>query len=136
MPSSGLPDPQTAPPAIALDLAAGRPVRIVWVNELGGLTCQVGEGATREFVKWNPAGSPVDLSAEARRLGWAAAFTPVPRLLAQGADETGTWLLTAGLPGASAVTDHWKSDPATAVRAIGEGLRALHEALPVAECPF
>jgi len=35
-----------------------------------------------------------------------------------------------------AVTDRWKQDPATAVRIIGEGLRAFHDALPVAECPF
>ena len=136
MPLSGVPGPETAPPAIAVELAAGRPIRLVWVNELDGLTCQLGEGATREFVKWNPADSPIDLSAEARRLTWAATFSPVPRLLDQGADETGSWLLTAGLPGDSAVADRWKNDPATAVRAIGEGLRALHDALPVDECPF
>jgi len=35
-----------------------------------------------------------------------------------------------------AVDDRWKREPAAAVRAIGVGLRALHEALPVADCPF
>ncbi|GAA1574629.1 phosphotransferase [Streptomyces globosus] len=32
--------------------------------------------------------------------------------------------------------DHWKRDAGTAVRAVGSGLRALHDALPVADCPF
>jgi aminoglycoside phosphotransferase len=38
--------------------------------------------------------------------------------------------------GTSAVGPRWTADPKTAVTAIGEGLRALHETLPVASCPF
>jgi kanamycin kinase len=57
-------------------------------------------------------------------------------VLAEGEDETGAWLLTRGIAGASAVDERWKADPRTAARAVGAGLRALHEALPVAECPF
>jgi aminoglycoside phosphotransferase len=111
-------------------------VRAVWKNELGGLTFQVGLGDARQFVKWTPAGSGIDLSAEVVRLRWAAPFTVVPRVVDEGADETGSWIVTAGLPGRMAVDDHWKRDPGTAVRAIGTGLRALHEQLPVADCPF
>jgi kanamycin kinase len=70
------------------------------------------------------------------RLGWAVAFTPVPRVLALGADDAGSWIVTAVLPGESAVSNRWKSRPARAVRALGAGLRALHEALPVQTCPF
>jgi len=70
------------------------------------------------------------------RLRWAAGFTPVPRVLDTDADETGAWLLTAGLPGHSAVTTRWRDDPRTAAAAIGRGLRALHDRLPVAACPF
>ncbi|MFJ9610094.1 phosphotransferase [Kitasatospora sp. NPDC101176] len=55
---------------------------------------------------------------------------------AEGADEAGSWIITHGLPGHAAVDDRWKHDPGTAVRAIGSGLRALHDALPVADCPF
>lgn len=44
--------------------------------------------------------------------------------------------MTAPLPGDSAVSARWLAEPATAVRAIGAGLRALHERLPVAACPF
>ncbi|MEU1943203.1 aminoglycoside 3'-phosphotransferase [Streptomyces sp. NPDC020125] len=124
------------PPRIVAELAAGQPVRAVWKNELGGLTFQVGLGDTRQFVKWTPVGSGIDLAAEVARLRWAARFTVVPRVLGEGADEMGSWIITHGLPGRMAVDDHWKRDPGTAVRAIGSGLRALHDALPVANCPF
>jgi kanamycin kinase len=69
-------------------------------------------------------------------LRWAAPFTVVPRVLGDGADETGSWLVTEGLPGDMAVTDRWKQDPDIAVRAVGTGLRAMHEELPTARCPF
>ncbi|MGW2870939.1 phosphotransferase [Kitasatospora sp. NPDC001225] len=136
------PQDPVQPPPVVTELAAGRPVRAVWENELGGLTFQLGHGDTRQFVKWTPAGSGsdtgtgIDLAAEAVRLRWAARFAVVPPVIGEGADETGSWLVTQGLPGRSAVDEHWKRDPATAVRAIGAGLRALHDALPVADCPF
>ncbi|MEV5414496.1 aminoglycoside 3'-phosphotransferase [Thermopolyspora sp. NPDC052614] len=111
-------------------------VSAVWENEVGGLTFRLGDGPDRRFVKWTPVSSGIDLRAEADRLRWAGAFTRVPRVLDLGADEDGGWLVTAGLPGDNAVADRWKRDPATAVAAIGSGLRALHDALPVVECPF
>jgi len=123
-------------PRAVVGLAGGRGVRAVWRNELGGLTFQVGAGDARWFVKWAPAGSGLDLPAEAARLRWAGRYAAVPRVLDAGADEDGAWLVTAGLPGRSAVDERWKRDPATAVRAIGAGLRALHDTLPVADCPF
>jgi aminoglycoside phosphotransferase len=122
-------------PPIVTELAAGRPVRAVWHNEVGGLTCRIGRDGER-YVKWTPPTSGIDLSAEAVRLRWAARFTVVPPVLDEGADPTGSWIVTAALPGRMAVDDRWKRDPHTAVRAIGAGLRALHEALPVAGCPF
>lgn len=123
-------------PAAVTAVAAGRAALPVWANEAGGLTFAVGDGAERCFVKWAPAGSGLDLAAEADRMAWAVQFHPVPRPLASGRDSAGAWLVTAPVPGASAVTARWKADPATAVTAIGEGLRALHETLPVAGCPF
>lgn len=125
-----------AVPEPVLEAAAGCPVSLVWENELGGLTFRLGEGPDRRFAKWARAGSGIDLAAEAARLGWAAPFTPVPRVLGVGADEVGSWLITTGLPGDNAIAEQWKRDPAPAVTAIGVGLRAFHEALPVAECPF
>jgi kanamycin kinase len=123
-------------PAAVRALAGGEAVRPVWVNELGGITFEIGTAGRRRFVKWAPAGSGLDLAAEAARLAWAVAFTPVPHLLGQGADGAGSWLVTSALAGEMAVTARWKADPRTAVAAIGAGLRAMHEALPVHGCPF
>lgn len=133
---SGPPTGVVAVPASVEVIAAGRALRPVWENELGGLTFAVGSSPDACFVKWAPAGSAIDLGREAIRLAWAGAFTPVPRVLGQGADDVGSWLITAPVAGESAVSDRWKADPATAVVAIGLGLRALHDALPVARCPF
>jgi kanamycin kinase len=84
-----------------------------------------------KFKRWQ-----LDLAGEAARLTWAVEFAAVPRVLDQDADGDGAWLVTAALPGRSAVDPRWRGEPRTAVMAIGEGLRALHEALPVADCPF
>lgn len=123
-------------PAAVAAAADGRTVTIVWVNEAGGRTFAVGDGADRCFIKWSPADSGIDLAAEADRMAWTGRFHPVPRTLDHGGDATGSWLVTTALAGDNVVSKRWKADPATAVKAIGEGLRALHEALPVAQCPF
>ena len=119
-------------PEIVDCIAGGRPVVAVWVNELGGVTFQVGSGAAREFVKVSPPAWSQHLVAERDRLRWAARYVRVPRVL--GAGEG--WLHTAGLRGRSAVDPHWVADPRTAARAIGAGLRLLHDRLPVDDCPF
>ena len=133
---AGRPLHDVAVPTAVRSLAGPRRLRVVWQNALGGLTFELGGSTQRSFVKWAPGGSELDLAAEAARMSWAAPFTPVPRVVDQGADEEGTWLVTTALPGESAVSDRWRADPATAVEAIGAGLRALHDALPVDDCPF
>jgi kanamycin kinase len=85
-------------------MAAGDHVRPVWRNELGGLTFEVTGHSGRRFVKWAPVGSGLDLTAEAARLRWAAPFTPVPTVLGEGRDSAGSWLITAGLAGATPST--------------------------------
>jgi kanamycin kinase len=127
------PPADTPTPDAVLALAAGRPLEAVWLNQLGGLTYFVGAD---QVVKWSPTSAGIDLGAEAARLAWASPFLRVPRVLDAGADETGTWLLTERLPGENAVTERWRADPATALRAVGEGLRAMHDRLPVETCPF
>ena len=129
--------PASELPAVVRRLASRRAVRLVWENDYAA-TFEVGADtdADRCFVKWSPAERPLDLSAEAARMTWAASFTPVPEVLELGADETGAWLITKALPGGNAVEPRWVAEPATAVRAIGEGLRAMHDALPVDGCPF
>jgi len=90
----------------------------------------------RCFVKWLPSSHAAELHDEPRRLDWAARFTSVPTVIGDGRDDDGAWLVTSPVPGENAVSPRWKHDPATAARAIGEGLRALHDTLPVAGCPF
>lgn len=123
-------------PAVVGEMAAGRTVRVVWENELGGLTFRLGTGPDQCFVKWTPAGVAIDLEREAQRLAWAVRWVSVPRLLDRGADEEGSWIVTAGLAGEPAVEKRWKARPALAVEAIGRGLRRFHDSLPVDECPF
>lgn len=128
--------PRFVPRAVAA-LAGGERVRVVWENELGGRTFELGGGAGRRFVKWAPAAAAgPDLAAEAARLRWAGAYTAVPRVLALGQDAQGSWLATAGLAGENAASARWKARPGEAAAAIGAGLRAFHDALPVTACPF
>jgi kanamycin kinase len=119
-------------------VADGRPIDPVWRNELGGLTFRIpaGGGEPAVFAKCAEHDSGLDLAAEAAKLDWARAYTPVPEVLSYGNDGQGWWLVTGALDGESAVSERWSADPATAVRAIGVGLRRLHEALPVDDCPF
>lgn len=131
--------PPSTPPAVptAVSLwADGRTVEAVWINQLGGTTFRVGRAPDHDFIKWAPAGTALDLGAEAERLRWATAYAAVPEVIGRGSDEAGTWLATAGLTGESAVSERWRAEPDIAVRAIGAGLRALHDALPTTECPF
>ena len=140
MPSwlAGPPAQDVDPPSAVRRVAAGDAVRPVWENQLGCLTFALGAPPKR-YVKWLPRGvdpALADLAAEAERLRWAAPDTPVPEVLDVGGDDDATWLVTAAMPGTSAVDPRWVADPAPAVRAIGAGLRALHDALPVEACPF
>jgi kanamycin kinase len=73
---------------------------------------------------------------EAKRLGWAVDYTPVPRVLGFGEDAAAQWLVTTAIAGTSAVAERWLAEPRTAARGIGAGLRALHDSLPVPDCPF
>lgn len=132
---AGRPVGETLVPEPVAEWAAGRTVEAIWVNQLGGTTFRVGD-PPHEYVKWAPAGSGLDLSAERDRLIWAGAHASFPMVLGHGVDEAGEWLATAGIDGESAVSDRWKAEPTAAVTAIGRGLRVLHDALPVAECPF
>jgi len=88
-------------------------------------------GETR-FLKLHPTGSRIP--DEAVRLRWAEEFLPVPQLIEYGSDGDYDWLLTDGLPGVDAT--RVTGDPVALVTALGEGMRAFHEAVPVRECPF
>ncbi|HTI78358.1 MAG TPA: phosphotransferase [Mycobacterium sp.] len=117
-------------PEIVERIAAGRMAVAVWQNELGGVTFAIGGG--EEYVKVYPDVEAHLLAAEVPRLRWARRYTPVPEVLGSGPG----WLHTARLAGRSAVDPRWADDPRAAARAIGDGLRRMHDALPVGDCPF
>lgn len=127
-------EPVEAPDAI-LDRSSGS-LETVWENELGGLTFR--DRSAARYLKWVAAGTPeFDLDAEAARLVWAAEQgARVPRVIESGSDPSGSWLITAALPGHSAVAPRWIAEPETAARAIGAGLRDLHDRLDASTCPY
>jgi kanamycin kinase len=55
-------------------------------------------------------------------------------VIAYGEDAEAQWLVTAPVPGGSAVGDEWRARRPEAIRAIAAGLRAIH-AVAVAEFP-
>lgn len=131
--------PPTAPvhvPVVVQTLAGERAAVPVWQNQLGGVTFRIGDRPDATFVKWQPAGSAVDLDAEVVRLRWLAPHTPVPVVVDHGEDDEGSWLVTLGVDAASAVDDRWRADPSTAAAALGRGLRSFHDAVPTDGCPF
>ena len=141
-------------PDVVRELAGDGTVTPAWRNELGGLTFRIDpslrptthpvtDPAPRSayYVKWMPFSDRatterVDLTNEAARMRWAETWTPVPHVLDVGSDGEAKWLVTAAMPARSAVDPRWLAEPETAARAIGAGLRALHDALPVDECPW
>ena len=114
-------------------LARGAALKPVWQNDYGGLTFRTDD---ERYIKFGPRNPESTLAGEARRLEWAGRYARVPHVLEVGADDDDEWMVTRALPGESAVAPRWLAEPAVAVRAVGEGLRSLHEALPAADCPF
>ncbi|MGT2427415.1 phosphotransferase [Amnibacterium kyonggiense] len=118
------------PARIVKRLAGGIEPRLAWRNELGGQTWELGD----RYLKWSPRSAGIDLTREALRLHWLSDQHPVPRLLDEGSDDDGQWLLTTAINADSAVSDRWRDQPERAVRAIADGLRLLH-ALPISGPP-
>ncbi len=117
-------------PRIAQTLAEDTEPELVWRNELDGLTFRIGG----RFLKWNPRSSGIDLERERVRLDWISTRHPAPRVADYGSDGDAQWILTEGLPGGSAVGDRWGARRPEAIRAIAEGLRAIH-AIPIDDFP-
>ena len=117
-------------PDVVLQLAGDDEPELQWRNELGGLTFRLGD----RYVKWNPRTTGIDLERERDRLRWLEGRHPAPRVLAFGADDAAQWLVTAALPGGTAVGDAWRARRPESIAAIARGLRAIH-AIPVDDCP-
>lgn len=117
-------------PQIVVELAGDCSPELVWRNELGGLTFRI-DG---QFLKWNPRRTGIDLELERARLAWLSNRHPAPCVLASGSDDEAQWLLTAAVPGESAVGDTWRARRVEAIRAIAIGLRTIH-AIPIDDFP-
>lgn len=128
-----IPVASTPVPAQVRALAGDAALTPVWENGIGGLTFRTDDG---RYIKWGPHDPEASMRDEAERMRWARHWITVPEVLTQGEDATHEWLVTRAIPGHSAVDPRWKDEPATTVRAVGEALRMLHDALPVDECPW
>lgn len=128
-----IPAADTAVPDAVRALAKGSPLIPLWLNGLGGVTFRTDDG---RVIKFGPLHHETSMANEAERMRWAAPYVRVPTVLEQGDDGVHEWLVTVLLRGESAVAPEWIARPEIAVRAVGAGLRALHDALPVDACPF
>lgn len=128
-----IPVATTAVPDKVRDLARGAALLPVWENGIGGLTFRTDDG---RYIKWGPLDPEANMRDESARMAWARQWIAVPEVIDQGQDAAHEWLVTAALPGHSAVDPRWADRPELAVRAVGEGLRMLHDALPVEKCPW
>jgi len=129
------PEPFEVPEALMRFIDV-QPYELVWRNEVGGLTLRLGEPCDATYVKWMALSDGTDLTGEVERLAWAGSHTPVPEVLESGSDEHGSWIVTRGIDAQNAVVERWRRDPFTATTALGRGLRAMHDTLDVASCPF
>ena len=92
--------------------------------------------ATVRFAKVDGAGRFPTLESEAARMRWAGAFLPVPRVVSIERIGTTSILVTEPLPGRDATDPCWRDDLPALVRVLGRGLRAFHDAVDPARCPF
>lgn len=125
--------PVAVPDQVRL-LAGGADLACVWRNDYGGLTFRATGAGEPFYIKWGPRNLEFRLRDEAERMAWASRWITVPTVIQHGEDDTHEWLVTAAVDGRSAVDPRWVAEPATAVRAVGEALRALHDTLPVDDC--
>lgn len=133
MDAMSVPAGEFAVPDRVRRLAAGAALTAVWRNGHGGVTFRTSDD---RYVKHGPLNDETTMAEEVERLRWAAQFARVPEVLESGEDAGEEWLVTRAIPARSAVDARWVADPAAAVAAVGAGLRLLHDALPVADCPF
>ncbi len=93
------------------------------------------DGSVR-FAKVDGEGRYPTLHGESERMIWAAAYLPVPEVVALEQLGPTTILLTEGLPGRDATDAVWRDDLPGLVRVLGRGLRDFHGAVGEEWCPF
>jgi kanamycin kinase len=133
---AGPPDGPVELPEVLASRRFGEVLDLVWQNELGGLTARVLGASGELYVKWVPRDSGLDLAGEIERIEWARPYTPVVEIVEHGADERGQWMASMAIDAENLVAAKWRAEPRRAAASLGEGLRALHDALPVTTCPY
>lgn len=133
-----IPPPDLPLPDAIRRRAGDDEVTPVWENADGGLTFRLDGPDGSRHAKWGPPEYRGLFEQESRRLDWASRWIRVPRVLELDVSDPphGVVLVTETIEGRSAVDPFWIARPEVAVRACGAGLRLLHDALPVAGCPF
>jgi len=106
----------------------------VWRNDEGGLTFVSDDGA--HYLTWVPSALSAGLLGATERAAWVRQFVPAPRFGPVRITGDGAWCVSDALAGASAIGPWGQAHPREAARAIGAGLRQLHDAAPVGQCPF
>ena len=89
------------------------------------------------FLKTGVGWVADEISAEAARLRWLAAYLPVPRIIGFEAPDGQAWLLMSAMPGRSArrVLEADSTAGFVVVDALAAFMRRFH-AIPIEGCPF
>ena len=131
-------DADAAVPPPELERLAPGAVATLAYRLVPGLTTwrlRAPDGSVR-FAKVDTLGRFPSLRGESERMIWAAAYLPVPKVVALEQQGGTTILLTEGLPGTDGTDPAWRGDLPALVAAFGRGLRALHDAVGEEWCPF
>lgn len=65
---AGPPEDDILIPDAVMKYAGKRPIEVVWLNDLGGLTFRIRHAVKDTFIKWAPTNSGLDLEAERIKL--------------------------------------------------------------------
>lgn len=137
LPSRDVPTPPVPPPELEL-VAPGWSATLAYqlVPDLATWRLAGPDGAVRFAKVATGGGRHPSLRAEYERMIWAAAYLPVPTVVALEESDAATILVTEALAGLDATQPAWRSDLPALTRALGGGLRRFHDAVGEEWCPF
>ena len=107
-----------------------------WTYDEVVTTWRLVNGDVVRYMKVKAADAVVRLADEATAMRWAAGHIRVPQVIEAGTSAGWDWLVTAEMPGISAIKPEWCADPAWLVPIVARGLRRFHDTLPTDGCPF
>jgi kanamycin kinase len=126
------------PPDVLAQLAPGWVAELAYAQVPDVTTWRLRgpDGAVR-FAKVDTADCRYPtLCAESERMIWAAAYLPVPAVVACERVGSSTVLVTEALPGRDATHPDWRADLPSLVTTLGHGMRVVHDSVGEEWCPF